>query len=220
MGDHSVTLTFHGIGDPPRRLDPEEAHVWLAADEFGAVLDWVAARRDVKLTFDDGNASDLERALPELRRRGLTAAFFVVAGRLGAPGFLDPDGVRALADAGMTIGCHGMRHRAWRHLDEHALHEEIVDARNLLEDVVDRPVAEAACPFGSYDRRVLHALRRCGYRRVYTSDRGSSRPEQWLQARNTVRRGGGTALATGALAPGSRREALRRRARLAAKRWR
>ena len=57
-------------------------------------------------------------ALPALRERGLTATFFVVAGRLGEPGFLDERGVRALADAGMAIGCHGMRHRPWRGLDE------------------------------------------------------------------------------------------------------
>src|SRR4051794_40406907 len=39
-----------------------------------------------------------------------------------------------------------------------ALRVELVDARRLLEDIVERPVCEAACPFGSYDRRVLRLL--------------------------------------------------------------
>ena len=86
----------------------------------------------------------------------------------------------------MGIGCHGMRHRPWRGLGETALHEEHVEAKAMLEQVVERPVTEAACPFGSYDRRVLRSLRGSGYRRVYTSDRGTTGPEDFLQARNTI----------------------------------
>ena len=52
-------------------------------------------------------------------------------------------------------------------------------------------VIEAACPFGSYDRRVLGELRRAGYRKVYTSDRGPAGRGDWLQPRNTVNCGDG-----------------------------
>ena len=55
----------------------------------------------------------------------------------------------------MGIGCHGMRHRPWRGLDEAALHEELVEAKAVLERIIERPVCDAACPFGTYDRRVL-----------------------------------------------------------------
>jgi peptidoglycan/xylan/chitin deacetylase (PgdA/CDA1 family) len=213
----TINLTFHGIGEPERSLDDGEADVWLNRDGFEAVLDAVGRRDDVRITFDDGNASDVVHALPALRERGLTATFFVVAGRLGTPGFLDEAGVGELAAAGMAIGCHGMRHRAWRRLDEPSLHEELVGAKTMLEAIVRRPVTEAACPFGSYDRRVLSALRRSGYRHVYTSDRGPARRGDWLQARNTVQRADGPELIGRIL--GSR-GALRRRARLTAKRWR
>jgi peptidoglycan/xylan/chitin deacetylase (PgdA/CDA1 family) len=216
-----INLTFHGIGEARRPLDPGEDLLWLGVDQFESALDEIVGRSDVQITFDDGNASDFEHALPQLRRRGLTATFFVVAGRLGVPGFLDESGVRALADAGMGIGCHGMRHRSWRRLEEQALWEELVDARRLLEQVVERPVAEAACPFGSYDRRVLRSLRRCGYRRIYTSDRGTARSDDWVQARNSVRTGDGPGLVDHILSlKGSPPEALRRRLRLAVKRWR
>ena len=88
----------------------------------------------------------------------------------------------------MTIGCHGMRHRAWRGLDDAALREELVDAKADARGASSaRPVTQAACPFGSYDRRVLRALRGAGYRHVYTSDRGTAAPGDWLQARNSVR---------------------------------
>ena len=186
MSRRSINLTFHGIGRPGRRLDPHEDVVWVSQDRFLSVLDEVADRRDVAISFDDGNESDVELALPALCERGLHATFFVVAGRLGQPAFVDEAGVRALAAAGMEIGCHGMRHRAWRGLDRPALREELVDARHVLERAVRRPVTRASCPFGAYDRRVLRALHRCGYASVYTSDRGTARPNSFLQTRNTI----------------------------------
>jgi peptidoglycan/xylan/chitin deacetylase (PgdA/CDA1 family) len=214
--DRAINLTFHGIGDPCRDLEPGERDVWISGDQFLSVLDQAAGRRDVAITFDDGNASDLDVALPALRERRLTATFFVVAGRLGAPRFLDADAVRQLAAAGMRIGCHGMHHRPWRGLDAHALQEELVEARTILEAISGRPVTTAACPFGSYDRRVLGSLRRAGYRHVYTSDRGPTRPDRWLQPRNSVRpQDDGRLLDRLGSTP-----TLRRRAKLAVKRWR
>jgi peptidoglycan/xylan/chitin deacetylase (PgdA/CDA1 family) len=216
VADRSINLTFHGIGDTARRLDPGEHDVWVGRDQFLSVLDGAAGRDDVALTFDDGNTSDLEHALPALRHRGLTGTFFIVAGLLGRPGFLDADGVRELAAAGMEIGCHGMRHRPWRGLDERALHEELVEAREILERVLGRRVTCAACPFGSYDRRVLRGLRGAGYRHVYTSDRGAARPGEWLQARNTI----GPGDDAGVLDRIGTSDGLPRRAKLAVKRWR
>lgn len=221
MQARAITLTFHGVGEPPRALKPDEADVWVSTERFKALLDAAAERDDVRITFDDGNVSDLEHALPALRERGLEATFFVVAGRLGQAGFIDASGVRELAAAGMRIGSHGMRHRPWRRLDDRARHEELVRAKAVLEEVVEQPVTEAACPFGSYDRRVIAALRSASYRRVYTSDRGTTRPNDFLQARNSVRPSDEPDVLR-RISTLDRRpdKAFRRRAKLAVKRWR
>ncbi len=216
-----MNLTFHGVGELPRAPERGEERFWLDLDSFGSALDAIADRPDVRITFDDGNMSDVAHALPALRRRGLNATFFVVAGRLGSPGFLDEQGVRTLLDAGMTIGCHGMRHRPWRGLDNSALREELVVARQALEAIVEQPVTEAACPFGSYDRRVLTFLRRRGYERVYTSDRGLTRPDAWLQPRTSLESGQGAEAVERTLSvrPSPFR-ALSAQPKLVAKRWR
>lgn len=219
--DRSINVTFHGIGDPERRLDPREQVVWVSREHFLSLLDCITGRDDVAITFDDGNASDLEHALPALLERGLSATFFVVAGRLGTPCFLDERGLRELAAAGMEIGCHGMRHRPWRGLDEQALHEELVEAKTILERAIGCPVTRAACPFGSYDRRVLRGLRRSGYKHVYTSDRGTARVCDFLQARNSVGpRDEPGLLERFAALDSPTRKALGRRAKQAMKRWR
>jgi peptidoglycan/xylan/chitin deacetylase (PgdA/CDA1 family) len=212
----SINLTFHGIGEPQRPLDAGEADVWVTRAAFLELLDSVAGRDDVRITFDDGNASDVEHALPALRERGLRGTFFVVAGRLGEPEFLSADDVRELAAAGMQVGCHGMRHRPWRGLDEQALGEELVQAKAVLEKLVERPVTEAACPFGSYDRHVLKTLRRAGYGHVFTSDRGTADPAGFVQARNSVGPGDPPDL----LEQIPALDGLPRRAKLVVKRWR
>lgn len=216
-----LNLTFHGIGKPPRRLAADESGVWVSEPTFLAMLDAVTDRKDVRITFDDGNGSDAQHALPALLDRGLSATFFIVSGRVGEPGFVDAAALRELAGHGMSIGCHGMRHRPWRGLGPSALHEELVEARARLEEIVQAPVTEVACPFGNYDRRVLQAVRKCGYRRAYTSDRGLSRPGDFVQPRTSVHAGDTPAL-LGAIpsAHGRAHRSLPRRAKLAVKRWR
>jgi peptidoglycan/xylan/chitin deacetylase (PgdA/CDA1 family) len=210
-----INLTFHGIGPCARSLDAGEEKVWVSLERYSSVLDAVVGREDVQITFDDGNVSDLTHALPGLVSRGLVATFFVVAGRVGEPEFLSAADVVALQEAGMTIGSHGMHHRPWRKSDDEGLHEELVESRRVLEDVLGHPVVDAACPFGSYDRRVLRALQRAGYERVYTSDRGSASPGEWLQARTTITEDHAL---DPILSPAPAK--LRRRAELVAKRWR
>lgn len=186
--DDIANLTFHGIGDPTRPLDRDEADVWLSRAKFVSVLDAVGGRRDMRITFDDGNASDLEHVLPALRERGLRATFFICPGRFGSAGFVDESAVRELHAAGMSIGSHGMDHVPWRRLTESEIQREIVRAKQLLEDALKAPVRAASCPFGAYDRRSLAALREAGFKRVYASDRGRARRGDWLVARNTLHR--------------------------------
>jgi peptidoglycan/xylan/chitin deacetylase (PgdA/CDA1 family) len=181
-----LNLCFHGIGTPQRPLEPDEGRFWVEPDAFEEILDVAAAGDGARITFDDGNASDAEVALPALLRRGLRASFFVIAARCDEPGSLSRADVRELARNAMTVGSHGLRHVNWRLLDDAGLREELVDAPRLIADASGAPVREAACPFGSYDRRVLRELRRQGFARVYTVDEGTADPDAWLQARYTV----------------------------------
>ncbi len=195
MPGHTVVLNFHGVGTPSRSLDDGEASVWVEEASFLRILDEVVGMDGICLTFDDGNSSDLSIAAPALEERGLTAEFFVLAGLFDSSGYLDEAEVIELASRGMTIGSHGLHHRPWRGLPDPELDEEIVGARSRLEDLLQTPVDHAACPFGSYDRRVLQRLRKADVRRVYTSDRGLARSDAWFQPRNTIKAtdGAGTA---------------------------
>ncbi|MGD0411785.1 MAG: polysaccharide deacetylase family protein [Verrucomicrobiota bacterium] len=183
-----IILNFHGIGPEPPGLAPGEHNCWTEASFFQGILDLVRDRADVQITFDDSNVSDYQIARPALMARRMKAKFFAVAARIDQPGYVSSRQLQEMSGAGLTVGSHGMQHRGWAGLNAEDLIEELIEARSRLEKIVGAPVQEAACPFGSYDRRVLGALRRAGYERVYTSDEGPAPAGAWLQPRNTVHR--------------------------------
>ncbi len=137
-----------------------ERNCWLDQSFFEAVLDLVRGQGHVNLTFDDGNASDVQIVLPALEQRGLKATFFVCSGRLDQPSFLNRSHIRKLQAHGMNIGSHGVAHISWRKLPQNRLADELEGSRRVLQDVCGLPVDTAACPFGAYDRTVSNGLRR------------------------------------------------------------
>ncbi|GGR51360.1 glycosyl transferase [Actinoplanes ianthinogenes] len=183
-----INILFHGIGTPQRELEPGEDQYWISEAAFEAILDEVAGWPDVRLSFDDSNTSDVEIALPALLERGLTAEFFVLAGRLDLPGSLGADDLRTLIKNGMPVANHGMWHHPWRGMDDATTRAELAEARDRISSVIGRPVTRAACPLGRYDRKTLASLRRLGYTTVFTSDRRPATPGRWLQPRFSVYR--------------------------------
>jgi peptidoglycan/xylan/chitin deacetylase (PgdA/CDA1 family) len=220
-GSEVVGVCFHGVGTPGAGLEPDAAQYFVGRDLFLALLDGVMDYPDVDVTFDDGYASDVEIALPALLERGMSARFFPLAGRLGAPGHVDESGVQALAAAGMTIGSHGMNHRSWRGLDAESAREELDTARSVLAAATSAPVTSVACPFGAYDRGALQSLRRRGYTQVFTSDRRRARAGDWLQPRYSVLASDTmTSVRDNILAPPGLRQRMRGTAVARLKAWR
>lgn len=169
-------LNFHGIGKVKRVYEEGEEPYWISCDQFSACLDLAEeCRADCAITFDDGNDSDYEIAVPELRKRGLAATFFVLAGKLDQPGYLTSEQVSAIdAEPNCSIGSHGMDHQAWPDLNDPQLERELAASKEILSKLCNRPVEEVGLPFGRYDRRTLLRLREHGYRIIYSSD-GSPR---------------------------------------------
>lgn len=185
-------FNFHGLGRPTRAMEPGEEMYWLSEGQFEEILDHLSKLRRsccrIGITFDDGNASDLQLALPRLLERNLKATFFVLAGRLDDPDFLSRADIGALEGAGMTVGTHGFDHIDWRYASEAELSRELGTARERLAATLGRPVDEIAVPYGAYNARVLQSLRQHGYRAVFTSDGGSASYSRWLRPRTCIRR--------------------------------
>jgi len=185
-----LILNFHGLGEPPPSVEPEERLYWLSKKSFSRLLNQISDYSEIEpkisLTFDDGNASDVLIALPELISRELTASFFVCPGRIGDRNYLDKAMIKELTGAGMCVGSHGMNHRDWRRLDSDALEIEISGARRELEDIIGQPVTNVSIPFGSYDRRILRRLVQENWDVIYTVDGGFALNTLKLKPRTSI----------------------------------
>jgi peptidoglycan/xylan/chitin deacetylase (PgdA/CDA1 family) len=182
----TIHLCFHGIGTCVDEREPGEGRYWLQESRFIKVLDRVAGAPGVELSFDDGNRSDVEIALPALRDRGLRATFFPLAGRLDDPRSLSAADLQELRAHGMSIGNHGWQHVPWRGLSVADARREMVDSRVALAEASGARITEAALPLGRYDRATLGHLWVAGYDAVYSSDRYPSRGKSWLKARYSL----------------------------------
>lgn len=185
-----IGLIFHGIGQPGRALEPGEAPYWVSIPRFEAILDRILALPDpsrIRISFDDGNASDIQIALPRLLDRGLSADFFALAGRLDQPGSLRAADLAVLVQAGMRLGSHGVDHLNLRRLPPDHLSRELAQSRDKLEQALGQRISDFSIPFGAYDGRVLRAIRQAGYHVAWSSDRGRFAPNAFLRPRTSCR---------------------------------
>jgi peptidoglycan/xylan/chitin deacetylase (PgdA/CDA1 family) len=99
-----------------------------------------------------------------------------VAGRLGQAVGPDPpesgirrDAVRALSEAGMSVGFHTLRHDALTLLTDDQLRRGLVDGRTELERAAAAPVDTIGYPHGRADARVAAAAGAVGFRAGFTT---------------------------------------------------
>lgn len=183
-------LTYHCFG--PSRRDPfcldaasfERQMRWLAEQRLAVSLDdvqaFVAGNRTLRdgavlVTIDDGDAGIAAHAWPILKRFGIPAVAFVIAGELGAPGRLSAEQVRRLAEEGLEIGSHALTHPSMARIPRAQARHEAAESRRLLEEVVGRPVAAFAYPYGTladFDDEVAAILAASGYDCAFTSQHG------------------------------------------------
>jgi len=135
------------------------------------------------ITFDDGYRDTLEAAhiLSDL---GFTAVWFLVSERLGGQAdwdepdrgspLLDPDALRAMADAGMEFGSHSATHPRLTELDDTNLMRELEGSRQRLSECLNGPIEAIAYPYGRFDDRVVKAAAEAGYRLGFTTAAGTA----------------------------------------------
>jgi peptidoglycan/xylan/chitin deacetylase (PgdA/CDA1 family) len=85
-------------------------------------------------------------------------------------------GVRALSDAGMTVGFHTFRHDALTGLTDAQLAQAMEHGRAELAEASGAPVDVIAYPGGRCDGRVADAARVAGFRVGYSTERAPVTP--------------------------------------------
>ncbi len=147
----------------------------------------------VGLTFDDGYAENLDKAIPELLRREIPCTYFVSTHFIetgepfphdlaaGVP--IKPNSIadiQRLAAEGITIGGHTDTHiDLGKDISPQQMKIEISDSRKKLQDWVQQPVQYFAFPFGlkaNITQRSIDAVFEAGFESFVSAAGGLNWP--------------------------------------------
>src|SRR5215471_13391362 len=129
-------------------------------------------------SFDDGHISNYLHALPLLEKRSCKATFFIIVGRIGVhKDFMTWEHLKELIALGHTIEVHGWSHALLTRCSDVELDVELVRSKQVVEDRLGIHVTAVSAPHGRWDRRVVKACARAGYRQLYTSN-------PWIEQRS------------------------------------
>lgn len=143
-------------------------------------------RPNICLTFDDGFSSDYNLVLPELKKIGATATFFIVTDLLDTPGYLETWQVKKMSESGMQIGSHSRSHPNFLKLSAEQMIKELRESKIVLEKIIGKEVTSFSFPFGFYNEESVQAVFSSGYSICCTSQHGLSSNLSFIVQRNSI----------------------------------
>lgn len=170
-----LILTFHAIDDQGDVLAyaPQQFRRLIAllhANGYQSARLGEDGDRKVVITFDDAYQSVVEAALPVLNEYGMQATVFVTGlDSLQGRATMRWGAIRELDAAGWEIGAHTCTHPDLTSIDIKQAETEIVQSKEMIEQILGKAVRGFAYPFGRYN----HAVRdiTAAYYEIALSDR-------------------------------------------------
>lgn len=165
-----------------KQLDWLNSHGYktLSVDE---VVDYLTQNKpfpekSLLITFDDGYEGVFTYAAPELHKRGMKAAFYIIRDDIGTklPGYpyLTGQEIKELSsDPLFSIQSHTLTHPDLTKITAEQLQKELEESKKYLEDFTGKPIQTFAYPYGFYNDTVLEAVEHAGYQASFSvSDLG------------------------------------------------
>jgi len=109
---------------------------------FLKVAPWNGHKAAVSLTFDDGDDSHLDLAVPELNKRKMTGTFYLIVNKLPRK-----DEWRKILAKGHEIGNHSLDHLRAKDLSPSQEEAQVVGAKNVLQKTFGVPVDTFCYPY-------------------------------------------------------------------------
>lgn len=209
-------LMYHVLDEPaPGAPFPD---LYLAADDFRAQIDWLAAEgyeavtlrqvehawwhdgrlpeKPIVLSFDDGYVSHYETAFPALAEHGWPGLLNLKAGETD----IYKRQVREMLAAGWELGSHTVNHPDLTSLDATSLADELTRSRRVLRRRFGVAVTHLCYPAGRFNDTVVAAAEAAGYTTAATTEPGlAGADDPYRLRRIRVNRGDGPAALAAAL---------------------
>ncbi len=146
-------------------LSPDEVYK-ATSDKF--------KNNSVLLTFDDGHNSFYYHAYPELKKRNMSAIFFITSDLIDKKKeFCNWSQLKEMHETGMSIQSHGQTHKFISDLNAESAFTELQLSKNIIEKNVGNNVTSISFPGGRYQARDITNGVKVGYKMFFTSDIGT-----------------------------------------------
>jgi len=187
---------YHKVSKSARRVFIRQLDYMRSLGDFVASSEAISllqtgpprGERFFCLTFDDGEKSAYDHAVPLLAERNIPSIFFVVPSWIDAEAAtsdsLDRRHVnwnecRLMADNGVTVGSHSFSHPRFSTLDRDEAEREVKASKLRLELQLGKACHDFACPWGQPWRdyvpdRDPQLAAAAGYRSFFTTIRGAA----------------------------------------------
>lgn len=115
--------------------------------------------KSIVITLDDGYEDVYTYAYPLLYKYQLKASLMIPTGLLGNPGYLSWDELKRMVDSGFIFAYdHTWSHTSLVFLTDEKAKQEILTAKQQLEEHLGKPVNIFAYPYGSENQKIINIL--------------------------------------------------------------
>ncbi|WP_110953439.1 polysaccharide deacetylase family protein [Anaerosinus massiliensis] len=182
-------LNYHQINNldhnPLTLSDSEfEAQIKYLAEEGYTTItpeqlsDYLATGKElppnpILITFDDGYKDNFQVAYPILQKYDFTATIFLISDFVGTyDRYLTWNQVKEMSANGFSFQSHTLSHIPLTQCSDTELQNQLAKSKEALEWHLSKKIEYIAYPCGSYDQRVIDAVKQAGYRGAFTINLG------------------------------------------------
>jgi len=164
--DHIRTLKYMGYNS----ITFEQLHEYFSGGEG-------LPENPVLITFDDGYLSNYSHAFGILSEYGYCATVFMITDYIGSYGYLDGEMLVEMQHSGVfDIQNHSASHLYnLSDMDSARMRAQVAGAREVLEELLDKPVRFFCYPFGRHSSALRGVLKAEGIDMAVTTAHGAAK---------------------------------------------
>lgn len=161
-----------GLSTPPEVFDAQLAllsqhgFTTISMDELAAAFYGTAVlpKKPIILTFDDGYEDFYTNAAPLLKKYNMKGMSFIPTGLMGGGNYMTWREIEELSRTpNVVFGAHSVHHYVLPKMADDVLKSEVLESKEVLERHVGYPVNWFCYPYGSFDGRVVNAVKKAGF---------------------------------------------------------
>jgi len=182
-------LMYHHIRDYENANDQTGTNLSVSPSELSRQLDLIKEsgyetitfsdlenyntfNKPIILTFDDGYDNFYLNAYPELIKRAMKAALYVIVNDIGKDGYINTAQIIEMQNGGIEIGSHTLSHPDLTTISSDKATQEIRESKFKLEKIIGKIILSFCYPAGKVNDTVAKIVKDAGYQYAVTTKSG------------------------------------------------